>query len=375
MLSAYSPAAGARVLRRPRCASCRVGRRRAVDPPAPARPPVRRRRAEALAFFPGMEIPTDGEARGASTRTSTLLAAPLRRGAGGRARARARRARPAGARRRDVRDAERRPRPAASRAVPGRGDAAPLVSVIVPAYNEADDRRRHADPARRDYLAHARGPVPVGDRRRRRRQHRRDRRARRRLRRGRTRTCAILHHRVNFRLGQALRYAFGSDAGRLRRGHRLRPQLRARPPRPDARRDRRTRGARIVIASPYTKGGKTTNIPFGRRVLSRGVNWLLARGRGRRPHDAHRDGAGLRRSVPPQPRPAGDGHRDQHRDHLQGPDPARPDRRDPGPPRLVVRGDRRHAAAGDELPARAARSRRCSRRSCSGRSCSSCSRA
>ena len=38
--------------------------------------------------------------------------------------------------------------------------------------------------------------------------------------------------------------------------------------------------ARIVIASPYTKGGQTTNIPFSRRVMSRGANWLLSRAAG-----------------------------------------------------------------------------------------------
>ena len=35
-------------------------------------------------------------------------------------------------------------------------------------------------------------------------------------------------------------------------------------------------GAQIVIASPYMKGGTTTNVPFVRRVLSRGANRLLA---------------------------------------------------------------------------------------------------
>ena len=38
--------------------------------------------------------------------------------------------------------------------------------------------------------------------------------------------------------------------------------------------------ARIVIASPYAKGGKTTNIPFGRRIMSRGANWILSHAAG-----------------------------------------------------------------------------------------------
>ena len=113
-----------------------------------------------------------------------------------------------------------------------------------------------------------------------------------------------------------------------------------------------------------------------RSVLSRAANWMLSQRRGRGHHHRHRDGARLRRPVPPQPRPAGDGHRDQHRDHLQGADPPRPDRRDPRAPRLVVRTDRRARAASPRTSAsRAARCRRCSRPSSSGPSSSSCSRA
>ncbi len=85
----------------------------------------------------------------------------------------------------------------------------------------------------------------------------------------------VLHHAVNFRLGQALRYAFNTCQGdyvvtidcdlsyapehiglllqRLRDDH-----------------------AKIAVASPYMKGGETTGIPFGRRVLSRGANRFLS---------------------------------------------------------------------------------------------------
>ncbi len=85
----------------------------------------------------------------------------------------------------------------------------------------------------------------------------------------------VLHHAVNFRLGQALRYAFNTCQGdyvvtidcdlsyapehigllleRLREDH-----------------------AKIAVASPYMKGGETTGIPFGRRVLSRGANRFLS---------------------------------------------------------------------------------------------------
>ena len=85
----------------------------------------------------------------------------------------------------------------------------------------------------------------------------------------------VLHHAVNFRLGQALRYAFNTCRGdyvvtidcdlsyapehigllleRLREDH-----------------------AKIAVASPYMKGGETTGIPLGRRVLSRGANRFLS---------------------------------------------------------------------------------------------------
>jgi glycosyltransferase involved in cell wall biosynthesis len=89
----------------------------------------------------------------------------------------------------------------------------------------------------------------------------------------------ILHHRVNFLLGQALRYAFNStqadyvavmDCDLSYDAEHLGRMLYAIQ---DSK-------ARIVIASPYAKGGRTTNIPFGRRVMSRSANWLLSRAAG-----------------------------------------------------------------------------------------------
>ena len=84
----------------------------------------------------------------------------------------------------------------------------------------------------------------------------------------------VLRHRVNFHLGQALRYAFGQTTGEYVAV--VDCDLSYSP-------DHLTRmlhtiqdsGARIVIASPYAKGGKTTNVPFVRRILSRGANRLL----------------------------------------------------------------------------------------------------
>lgn len=85
----------------------------------------------------------------------------------------------------------------------------------------------------------------------------------------------VLRHRVNYQLGQALRYAFGESAGEYVAV--VDCDLSYSP-------DHLTRmlhtaqdtGARIVIASPYARGGQTTNVPFVRRVLSRNANRLLA---------------------------------------------------------------------------------------------------
>ena len=93
----------------------------------------------------------------------------------------------------------------------------------------------------------------------------------------------VLRHRVNFRLGQALRYAFGQTSGDYVAV--VDCDLSYSP-------DHLTRmlhtiedtNARIVIASPYAKGGRTTNVPFVRRMLSRGANRLLGAA----------DGGGLR---------------------------------------------------------------------------------
>jgi glycosyltransferase involved in cell wall biosynthesis len=89
----------------------------------------------------------------------------------------------------------------------------------------------------------------------------------------------VLHHRVNFHLGQALRYAFNSTNGDYVAV--IDCDLSYDP-------EHLTRmlftiedsGARIVIASPYAKGGKTTNIPFGRRIMSRTANWILSHAAG-----------------------------------------------------------------------------------------------
>ena len=85
----------------------------------------------------------------------------------------------------------------------------------------------------------------------------------------------VLHHAVNFRLGQALRYAFGQSHGdyvvvfdsdlsySVDHIGRMLEAI-------------ESEHARIVVASPYMKGGRTSAIPWRREAMSKGVNRLLA---------------------------------------------------------------------------------------------------
>lgn len=83
-----------------------------------------------------------------------------------------------------------------------------------------------------------------------------------------------LHHHTNFNLGQALRFAFNNARGRyivvLDADLSYAPEHIGRML--DAAVESR---AKIVIASPYADGGKTTAIPRFREFLSRGANRLL----------------------------------------------------------------------------------------------------
>jgi glycosyltransferase involved in cell wall biosynthesis len=152
-------------------------------------------------------------------------------------------------------------------------DARPLVSVVVPAYNEAlrlegslsaiydylqgladryrfellivDDGSTDETPAIAAAFAASRPEVRV------------------------------LRHRLNFRLGQALRFAFAQTHGdyvvvfdsdlsySVDHIGRMLEAIRSQP-------------ARVVIASPYMTGGETTAIPWRRELMSKGVNRLLA---------------------------------------------------------------------------------------------------
>lgn len=83
------------------------------------------------------------------------------------------------------------------------------------------------------------------------------------------------HHHVNFNLGQALRFAFNNARGDYIVT--LDADLSYAPEHVEAllRAATETR-AKVVIASPYRKGGRTTAVPFLRRVMSRASNALLS---------------------------------------------------------------------------------------------------
>lgn len=85
----------------------------------------------------------------------------------------------------------------------------------------------------------------------------------------------MLRHKVNFRVGQALRFAFSRSRGdyvvvidsdlsySVDHIGRMLETI-------------RKEHARVVVASPYMTGGTTSAIPWRREVMSKGVNRLLA---------------------------------------------------------------------------------------------------
>ena len=86
---------------------------------------------------------------------------------------------------------------------------------------------------------------------------------------------AVIHHPFNLNLGQALRSAFNRCRGDY--VVTLDSDLSYSPEHVGLLLDtiRRTR-AKVVIASPYTKGGRTTAVPAIRRWLSKAANRFLA---------------------------------------------------------------------------------------------------
>jgi glycosyltransferase involved in cell wall biosynthesis len=84
-----------------------------------------------------------------------------------------------------------------------------------------------------------------------------------------------LHHGVNFNLGQALRYAFNNARGDY--VVTLDSDLSYGPEHVGLLLDTIVAtNAKIVVASPYAKGGKVTAVPAARKFMSRWANRLLA---------------------------------------------------------------------------------------------------
>jgi glycosyltransferase involved in cell wall biosynthesis len=148
----------------------------------------------------------------------------------------------------------------------------PLVSLVVPAYNEAEILKKNLNilcqymqRLESDYRwellivndgsADATGDIADA------------------FAAGRT-NVIVLHHMFNFRLGQALRYAFHRSSGDIVVVIDIDLSYA-----PDhiglmLAKLKETR-AKIVIASPYRKGGQVSHVPWGRRLLSRWANRFL----------------------------------------------------------------------------------------------------
>ena len=91
----------------------------------------------------------------------------------------------------------------------------------------------------------------------------------------------VFDHRRNFGLGQALKTGFAQCRGQYVVV--LDIDLSYGPEHVAILLERITRtGARLVLASPYMRGGRVVNVPWLRVVFSRVANWFLARASGQR---------------------------------------------------------------------------------------------
>ena len=85
----------------------------------------------------------------------------------------------------------------------------------------------------------------------------------------------VIHHPINSRLGEALRSGFAESRGDA--VVTFDSDLSYSPDHIEQMVDALfTHNARVVIASPYAKDGRTTSVPFRREMMSRGANRILA---------------------------------------------------------------------------------------------------
>ena len=91
----------------------------------------------------------------------------------------------------------------------------------------------------------------------------------------------MIHHPRNFGLGQALKTGFAQCRGAYVIV--LDIDLSYGPEHVGLLLERMTKtGARLVLASPYMRGGRVVDVPWLRVVFSRVANWFLARASGQR---------------------------------------------------------------------------------------------
>jgi glycosyltransferase involved in cell wall biosynthesis len=159
------------------------------------------------------------------------------------------------------------------------GETRPLVSIVLPAYNEAAILRDHVllllaylQTLRPSYRFEL---IIVNDG-------------------SRDETGAIaaqlaaevedirvFHHPRNFGLGQALKTGFARSLGQYVVV--LDIDLSYAPEHVGLMLERMTRtNARLVLASPYMRGGRVVDVPWLRVVMSRVANWFLARASGQK---------------------------------------------------------------------------------------------
>ncbi|TMK52961.1 MAG: glycosyltransferase family 2 protein [Actinobacteria bacterium] len=167
-----------------------------------------------------------------------------------------------------------RPRPAGPATAGGeRAPSRPMVSVVVPAYNEAaiieanlaalcghmeslEDEYRWEIVVVDDGSTDQTGPLAEA------------------FSRGRT-NVRVLRHVVNFGLGQALRFAFNNCRGEYILTMDVDLSYSPDHIRGLLTKIRATR-AKVVVASPYMKGGHISNVPWLRRMLSVWANRFLS---------------------------------------------------------------------------------------------------